>query len=405
MNVALLSDIHFGKFSRTKEFSVPSESIDDETRGAPSLQNGLIEILKDKKVEYIFIAGDLTSIGSPQEFYFCEKKILEISDAVGVPKENVIVGLGNHDVDWNVSSLCKKYESNQNDVIELIREKYQIAAANMAVTNLERLTVPDIYGPVPYSGVVEKDKFVIFVLNTGWLCSHDQEYPHGKLSKNQINWFDDKTMKYKDDQRTKIVLMHHHPILYSYPNPTPDISMIEEGCELIDIAGKRGINLILHGHRHHPTVKTQMESDWKNPITFICAGSLSVNSKHRGYGEIPNTVHIINFDNAPQEFILYNYEYSCAEGWHPLDKDSPNTPLDKEMWLGKIFSDEDVKSEILKFTQGHDMVRLEWSDLPPELKHMRCKKLNDVFKEIIPNNYIISGHFPDEVYIIPNGGI
>ena len=56
--IALISDIHFGKFSRTKEFSVPGEMLQDKNQGAISLQDGLIKIFKEMCVNYLFIAGD-----------------------------------------------------------------------------------------------------------------------------------------------------------------------------------------------------------------------------------------------------------------------------------------------------------------------------------------------------------
>ena len=59
MKIALISDIHFGKDSRTKEFSVPGEEVFDETTGAVSLEQGLIDVLKANEAEYLFIAGDL----------------------------------------------------------------------------------------------------------------------------------------------------------------------------------------------------------------------------------------------------------------------------------------------------------------------------------------------------------
>ena len=36
VRIAILSDIHFGKFSRTKELAVPGEAIQDETNGSDS---------------------------------------------------------------------------------------------------------------------------------------------------------------------------------------------------------------------------------------------------------------------------------------------------------------------------------------------------------------------------------
>ena len=39
--IALISDIHYGRFSRTAEFSVPGEKIIDENTGGESLKEGI----------------------------------------------------------------------------------------------------------------------------------------------------------------------------------------------------------------------------------------------------------------------------------------------------------------------------------------------------------------------------
>lgn len=404
MNIALISDIHFGKFSRTTEFSVPGEMIDaDETSGGSCFQTGLIEVLKNKNVEYIFVAGDLTSIGSPQEFYYCEKKILEIASEIGLPQDRIILSMGNHDIDRKVYEIYKQYDYTKlpSDVVDLMKGKYQGAAANISVISLEQLGRESECASIPFTGVIQKERFIVFILNSSWLCSSDQEYPHGKLDSKQLHWLENQLVAFEMDTRIKIILMHHHPILYSYPTPSPDVSMIEEGSELMNLAGRYGINLILHGHRHHPTVKTMQESGWKSPITIICAGSLSVNANHRNYGEIPNTLHIIDLDKGPDEFVLYNYEYSTAEGWHPLSNDSPSTPMDSEMWVGKIYSNNDAKKILLKLFEDKRFP-MKWDDLPNELKHMRCKELNENINDLFSNKYYICGTFPKErVAILP----
>ena len=106
--IAIISDIHFGKFSRTIDFAVPGEDTQDKSADAISFEKGLITLLKEMKPSYFFIAGDLTSIGEPQEFHFCEKKIISIAKQIGVSNENIICGLGNHDIDWSISDIGNK---------------------------------------------------------------------------------------------------------------------------------------------------------------------------------------------------------------------------------------------------------------------------------------------------------
>ena len=139
--VAVLSDIHFGKLSRTDFFAAPGEKIQDNSTGTMPLGEGLIDLMKRMKPRYILIAGDLTSAAEPQEFFYCEEKILEIADEVGVEKNNIICCTGNHDVDWKISNLCSEVEEghfkNPDVIIEHRRRKYQDIASYVPQICLE----------------------------------------------------------------------------------------------------------------------------------------------------------------------------------------------------------------------------------------------------------------------------
>lgn len=403
IKIALISDIHFGQFSRTKEFSVPGEPIQEETTGAESLEKGLIDILKTQKVDYLFVAGDLTSVGSPQEFYYCEEKILQIAEEVGISQENIICGLGNHDVDRMIANLwknkdtkkLKKEDKKPKELDELIKKYYQIIAASTASSCMERLKLVGEPGVAPYSGVVEKEDFIVFVLNSSWKCNGDQEYSHGVLTMDQLKWLKDVAEPYKQDPRKKIILMHHHPIDYSFPTHCEDISKVEEGSELMDWAGQYGINIIVHGHRHHPKAKTCFENEWKTPITVICAGSLSVCAKYRG--EAPNTFHIVGIEKEEETVYLYNYEYSGGRGWEPVRECTNETPINAEMLLGKSFKGSEIREAILKYNL--DGIEVKWEDLPECLKYMTYENLNTRFREYLDENIHIYGNFPDKVYL------
>lgn len=397
--IALISDIHFGKFSRTAEFSVPGEPIRDENSGGIPLADSLIDLLKTNNVQYLCIAGDLTSIGSPQEFSFCEHAILNIAERVGIPKEKIILGLGNHDVDWKIADIFNQYQTSETDFPdELVKEKYQRIAASAAAINIDSIPMPIPNGPAPFSGVVENKDFVMFILNSGCYCTRNQEVSHGKLDLKQLEWFNAESMKYREDTRWKIVLMHHHPFSYKYPIHSIDISMLEEGPEFLEIAGKNGINLVLHGHRHHPRAETELKNDWHNPITFICAGSVAVNSAHRSSGEIPNTVHIIELSDDVGVLKLENYEFSSSKGWHPLERNCPETPLDAKMELGKLFSTDVINKSIQLLPTAPAVI--SWGDLDDCLKFMTLGDLNNHVKKHFSSTYNIIGTFPNDVCLI-----
>lgn len=403
LKIALISDIHFGKFARTKEFAVPGQSVSGETKGEAPLCEGLIEILKEQQVQYIFISGDLTSTASPHEFYYCSKKIASIADRAGVEKDNIIWTVGNHDVDWEITRLSDSYSADDT-YYDIIKESYRKIAANAAYFSTDGFCKLAKAGGVPLSGIRETEHFIVFVLNSALYCTHDQEFSHGKISIEQLSWLESAVKQYEDDKRWKIVLMHHHPQNYTYPTPGVDISALEDGSEFMQLVGQYGIDLILHGHRHHPYAVTKIESHWKKPATFICSGSLTVNAEQRSGGEIPNTFHIIELTDTVGILNLFNYEYSSAVGWRPFVSDDKKTPLDAKMMFGKVVDFETKKKKIeeLGNFSGKDRI-LEWQNLDEILRFCRYDDINNLISKILSSRYNICGKFPAIVCLLKKG--
>ncbi|MCR5540686.1 MAG: metallophosphoesterase [Ruminococcus sp.] len=399
VRIALISDIHFGKFSRSVELSVPGEPIKDESIGAESIIESAISVLKEQDITYICVAGDLTSIGSPQEFKYCNDMLNNIAYKLNISQKNIFIGLGNHDIDWKISELYDQYDSSYSEFpIEFVKEQYRIIAANASIHNLTTTFPTEDKGPAPYSGIIENDDFILFVLNTGWCCTKDQRFSHGKLDTSQLQWFSDKAKKYKGSKKWKLILLHHHPLAYKYNVPAWDPSLLEESGELLEIAGSNGFNVIMHGHRHHPRAQTMFDGAWENPISFVCAGSFAVNASHRYGGSIPNTIHVVELGDEVGVLKLKTFQYSPASGWIPLVKNCEETPLDYEMRLGKIFDYEKIKESILSLKQRDSEIK--WDSLDECLYYMPINVLNEKMKEYLEDTHRIIGRFPDSIVLI-----
>ena len=102
MRIALISDIHFGAMSTTSELAVYGEPLIGEVLNAKPLFQGLVETLKAENLDYLFIAGDLTSTGSPLEYKYCYQKILQLISEIGIEHDKTIFCFGNHDTDWRI---------------------------------------------------------------------------------------------------------------------------------------------------------------------------------------------------------------------------------------------------------------------------------------------------------------
>lgn len=401
ITIGFISDIHYGELARSKEFTLPNQPPKGATQNEASITDGLVQLFLENRVQYLFVGGDLTSRARPQEFFHCEKKIVEIAEKANIPLQNVIVGIGNHDIDWQIASLETLYRDSGEEEHNIAKEAYRSVASSVASHNMQRLLSMNEKGPVPLSGIVKNDSFIVFVLNSALFCTPDQKYPHGKLSEMQLSWFVQKAKEYKDAEQWKIVLLHHHPHNYAYPTISQDISTLEEGSELLEAAGKVGIDLILHGHRHHPRAETIQKSGWAQAMTFVCGGSLSVNAEHRSNGDIPNTFHILQLSDNVGELMLLNYEYSASEGWKPLCVFKPETPLDAKMKLGKIISEERAKQLIREMGLFDGIYRqLHWDDYADTLQFLRIEKVNQLMVDTLSSDYTINGQFPKSVILI-----
>lgn len=404
MRIALISDIHYGKLSTTSELSVSGEQLDiGEVHTSKPLFEGLINSLKEEKPNYLLITGDLTSSGSPLEFKDCYCKLSQMVSSVGIAPSKVIICLGNHDLDWRISELNEEYviDGTSTDNKKFLEEKYlQLSYSWSMMFEGEAKDICPQYDEkysTPLTGVIDTDECVFFVLNSAHLCKKNQVIRHGRLTESQLKWFEEVVSRYKESAKAKIVLLHHHPMSYPFPSIGHEISTLEEGAEFLEVCGSGGIDLVIHGHRHHPKAITVTQRDWVNPVTYICAGSLSVNATHRCSGEIPNTFHIIDYVNK-DDIVLRNYIYRSFDGWVLNRKSDPATPIDGHMRLGKCIDDSTALSLI---SQLHVEEFVDYNSLPDDLMYISLERLNKLTHQIFDAENVITGDFPGQIYIHP----
>ena len=413
VKIALLSDIHFGKDARCSDFAIPGQQIPDEVVGGKPLLFDLEAKLTEYKPDYIFCAGDLTSSGKPLEYKYCLETIYAIAEKACVPKHNVIYCIGNHDVDWSIIA----HSSNKDEYVYFTRDfnsdettflnSYYSGISHSWLHNTPYIDEVESYcrlfssvGPIPMTGIIDRDDLTIFVLNSGFLCSTEQEIIHGKISDKQFEWFERELKAYNNSKKWKVVLLHHHPFNFKYLIRCPEYSTLEEGPQLQELCGKYGVNLVLHGHYHFPRAETQRKSGWNNPVTFISAGSLCVNQTGRLGGQIPNTFHYVQLEEYPNWIKLITYEYSFGDGWSDALNNRDALPLDHEMYFGELsISDDEAKTIIADLPTGHP---ISYNDIDPKLKYLSPSHLNELLQEVHGLN--LSGSFPGYIQLHNSAG-
>lgn len=379
----VLADIHFGNSDDAPEFNVPSESsLKEDKQQSNNRLQALINTVKTTSPlpTAILVLGDLTSSALPSEFCECKKLVHHIADELNISHEKIFFTYGNHDVDWRICKLSQQKEHN--------RDKYYnyIAACTGGILwGCEKTSLCLELGPVIGSGVFEVDAHRIFILNSGWSCTNEQIFPHGRLGEKQFQWFQEALSNYKSLDGWNIVMSHHHAHGYAYPTPCLDISCLEEGADLLQLMGNEGIDIFCHGHRHHAIAETIIKDTWEKPITFFCAGSVAANSKDRSNGKIPNLFHIIclnkRIESKAAIGYIRSYKYGLG-GWNEIQH-ADETPLNYEHWFGIPNAvqamDENIKNFFLsKINNSLDMVELPArEELPLELKCCPLPLLNE----------------------------
>lgn len=406
ISILVLSDIHFGKHAVSADFALSQNHPKHEISNAVPMKENLISVIKERRINFLFVPGDITSKGSPSEFIKCVETIEEISKNLQINKKNIYYAFGNHDVNWKISKLIEENEDFKD------RGYLDIAGSigNFFIKNNNAISK----GPIPGSGVYEQGNLVIFILNSGYFCNHEQKYPHGFVGNDQLSWFERIVRNYREVNRWKILLLHHHPFKYKYPHPVEDISDLQEGAELLDAIGKSHIDFVCHGHRHHPMIHSEMKNGWKKPITFFCAGSLAVNELGRWKGQIPNMFHILNLEfkdrkNHVARGFIESFRYSIAEGWVHANY-SDTVRLESKLYFGDISTETEIEEKVIGFFKDNvekfpdkKIINLPKYDcIPYPLKCMAYNKLNNLLKKLALEKFNVSihGNYPKEKVVL-----
>jgi predicted phosphodiesterase len=389
LNLLVISDLHFGELADHTHLGNNKDSeVDLELVVAP-----VIDALKASKlqVDCIIAPGDLTSKGHPIEFINSTKILKEFAHRLGVDSNNVLITFGNHDVDWRICQLKlhaeSKKERNPDDGYEFIA-----GSVGGLLTN----GYADLNGPIPGCGKKVIKNVEIYALNSGFNC-YSEEVKHGKVSEEQMSWFQAE-LEASEHVGLRVLIIHHHLWDMPYPTQFHDISKAEPSPEIIELLGKHSITTVIHGHRHHPALKTLKHDNNPLPITYICAGSFGVGAAKRDHGELPNTLHHISLrkgEDGSSGGKITTFQ-SRIYGWELLD--NRNAHLDPIQWFGHVATSHESEQALAEieasataaFNEKSHHVLPEREDLPMCLRVLRDSELN----QLISNRAIELGYEP-----------
>jgi 3',5'-cyclic AMP phosphodiesterase CpdA len=306
-----ISDLHFGKdLDKKREDQKIKEKIQNYFKNQfKHITNFLLSLLpedrtlcdrlaisiqnfrdKGKKIDYLIVSGDITSIGDVESFtnakHFLTNHFEEKISGLGFEEEKILIVPGNHD-----TILNKYYPANSKHRLE---NYYSIF----------NLKLPYSKPPLDING----KKFTFFCFDS--TSPNFWFFTDGEIGQENIKWFCHETIKlrreYREDysKSVKIVIFHHHPIPLPGANSSTWTQLID-GSKFLPILHHEGIDLVIHGHEHfNATSKIEyiFSNVRKKPLTICATGSATQE------GSSKNTFNMYYFYEKETFVEIWEYE-------------------------------------------------------------------------------------------------
>lgn len=258
LRVAVLSDIHaYSSAELDKGASKPSHAeIANPENPAMNPFAALHDLIKREglKADVLVSGGDLGDRGSPQALTYAWTQVKRVQRALGA--EILLPATGNHDMD---SRAINGYDARG-------------ALQGLADYPFEATELNNSYWATNVV-VQEHTQFRSVLLNSSAYHGYQDEWRHGRVSertRQQLRLRLNET----SDSGVNVLVTHHH--LYQHGGvDLEDESAMKEAPALLKLldSGEFGSWMIVHGHRHWPSL-TRASGSQGAPIVFS-AGSFS----------------------------------------------------------------------------------------------------------------------------------
>lgn len=293
INILILSDLHCCK-EKSKHSRLYCGLLDKPVCRNPV--EAFKQIIQKEQLcaDYVICLGDVTDKADQAGFIKGKDYLIDIAKTINA--NELFFVTGNHDVD-------PMNFSGKNDYAFVLK-----STNNYPLSNLE---LQDQYWSRNFC-IYEDDKIIALIINT---CNHLQNSECLKKSPViddlNISRIKDAVEKYKDVNKIKMALFHHHPLQHSdIDDQYTSNDLIDHADKLIQVLKDTNFHLIAHGHKHLPRLKY----DGKLPV--FCSGSFASLENVELFGA-DNTTHLMRISLNSQKCvgIINTWKYNFSLGW------------------------------------------------------------------------------------------
>ncbi len=283
IKIAVVSDLHVYSMLKQNEQKPSYLGVESKQDNHLHPINGLKQFVKsnDLSADYLLCAGDLCNKADSAALRFGWEQLQSLKINLGA--KELLATAGNHDIDSRL--IESKFDA---------KEQVQALRPFHPIDDEKRF---DKYWSRHYV-IKEFEDIRFLLLNSAAYHGYTTEYKHGRVSEQTLVNIEEE-LKSLPRKNLNILLVHHHPTKHG-DITLKDYTSMKGGDSLLKVLteGNFGEWLIIHGHRHVPSVCYSASSNSDSAVVFA-AGSFSAVLYDEIQSIARNQFYIIELNLAP----------------------------------------------------------------------------------------------------------
>ena len=366
LSVLHLSDVHFSR-DRTKHAFQTDEG------GGNLAPRRLIEAIQtalkgDKwKIDAIALTGDVSCKCDDDEFSTAVGQLLELAESLQVPRENVLLIPGNHDVNWEAPAPDKRFDR--------FRTAFQLFFGKRPPGNLAQ--VIDLTS--------EKGTRVRLIGVNSALLESKEDAGIGMVHEDILRKVFSEAGSAPG--ALTVLCLHHHLLPVAHVERdyqrTKRTSVTLDAKAILGVCAENKVQLVLHGHQHQPALACYsavdpLRENSSSPFIWI-SGAGSAGLDRRLLGDVGKRhFQILEFEAASGGKCTI-HSYTSTNGDEFSFERVARKPIPLDMELGHLTNEKELcqigRRTALAFQSKKKEGKVDNSDLYILLmKAKRCQK-------------------------------
>jgi len=313
-----ISDTEFGPNNRAKEADRDGDG-DYEDSHREVMDDFVADIRREVVNKYditpdrvgLVISGDITNKGDNAEFRDAQKYINDARQKAGIPKQQVAIVPGNHDVNWDDCRDAYKAELRRGRQDgKQVRKMMRISPEKLSkfAGFFREVCGIDfkIQRPLVFKGF-EKLGIALIGLDTTYPSLFTRKDNYGRIRVEQVRAAGEELKRWLANKRDLIpIALMHHSLLPNLENKK-DMSYLRRWREVRRWLRDQRFGVVLCGHEHTTDRSSSLSGDFKILVTGsfgLCQRELNVGYEE-GRRPETNRYQIILINPAGKSKVVY----------------------------------------------------------------------------------------------------